>query len=335
MNSSDLEQLLIRYESGRCTPEEELWIENWFRENDVHVNQNWNGLSAEQKQQYLAALFEDIEQKITPERVSHVAKPKHTIIKWVAIFVAAASILFFFLTDHFQASKFWSRENPVKITWSSVEASTGTQKQITLKDGTQIWLKGGTKLFYPSDFSERPTRNVRLEGEGYFEVTSDPGKPFIVETEGLEARVVGTSFNVEAYPELKTERINLIEGKLSVRKNKDKSDNEILIKASESIVLDDRAGNLSVTTMSVDQLLLDYKSGILNFNNTVLSEVLFRISKAYGILIEIKSEQALKRRITGTFEVSEPIEDVLQSIAESIGAQIKWKDGKVLELVIE
>ncbi|WP_333862762.1 FecR family protein [Sphingobacterium sp.] len=335
MNSNDFEQLLNRYESGQCTAEEELWIENWLREHDIQADQNWSSLSADQKQCYLADLFQNIEQMVDPVRMDQPKKQKHTTLKWIAIAVAAACILFFFLVDHFHSSPSWQPEDPAKIRWASAEAPAGTRKQITLEDGTRVWLQGGTKLLYPIDFSQRSMRYVRLEGEGYFEVTSNPDRPFIVETRGLAARVVGTSFNVEAYPELKMERINLIEGKLRVRKNKNESHDEHLIHASESVLLDDSSSDVVLSKMSTDQLLLNYKSGILNFNNTALSEVLFRISKAYGMLIEIDSKRVLNQRITGTFEVSEPIENVLQSIAQSIGGQIRWKDRKVLELIVE
>jgi len=335
MSNSDFEQLLIRYEAGNCTKEEEVWIENWLQEHDIPTGQIWTDLKAEERQQYLAGLFQHIEQHTNPGPVGLPEKPKNNVVRWLVIVVAAACILLFFLIDHFHSSPSWQLEDHANITWASAEAPVGTRKQITLEDGTQVWLQGGTKLLYPRDFSKRSKRYVRLEGEGYFEVASNPDKPFIVETKGLAARVVGTSFNIEAYPELKMERINLIEGKLSVRKNKDGSNKEYLIHASESIMLNDSSSDLALSTMSTDQLLLDYKSGILNFNNTDLSVVLFRISKAYGILIEVDSKQALKQSITGTFEVSEPIEEVLQSVAQSIGARIRWKDRKVLELIIE
>ena len=87
----------------------------------------------------------------------------------------------------------------------------GSKSQITLPDGSKAWINAGSKLSYRGDFNQSD-RIVNLEGEGYFNVTSNKAKPFIVQTAHLKVKAFGTVFNVKAYPEEKTVETTLVEG---------------------------------------------------------------------------------------------------------------------------
>src|SRR5690606_36229691 len=91
----------------------------------------------------------------------------------------------------------------------------GGQYQVSLPDGTKVWLNADSKLYYPRAFSGN-TRTVQMEGEAYFEVAKDEQKPFIVQTNRQKVEVLGTHFNVNAYSEEPISAVSLLEGKVKV-----------------------------------------------------------------------------------------------------------------------
>jgi len=96
-----------------------------------------------------------------------------------------------------------------------IAAPPGSKSLITLPDGSKAWINAGSKLTYAGDFN-RTDRIVTLEGEGYFTVTSNKAKPFIVQTAHLKVKAFGTVFNVKAYPEEKTIETTLVEGVVEI-----------------------------------------------------------------------------------------------------------------------
>lgn len=97
----------------------------------------------------------------------------------------------------------------------ALEARKGSRSRSLLPDGTTVWLNAGSKLYYENDFTGS-TREVRLEGEAFFDVVKNPDQPFIVHTYGIDIKVLGTAFNVKSYPEDKTTETTLYRGSVRV-----------------------------------------------------------------------------------------------------------------------
>ena len=105
----------------------------------------------------------------------------------------------------------------------------GKQSRLVLSDRTEVWLNAGSRLVYPTTF-EGDKRKVKLQGEAYFHVCKDKTKPFIVETENSSIKVLGTSFNVKAYPDEKFEETVLVEGSVSLNPGKKLFGKNIILK---------------------------------------------------------------------------------------------------------
>ncbi len=105
----------------------------------------------------------------------------------------------------------------------------GMNQQLTLTDGTKVWLNAESTLEYPETFEGKPNREVYLKGEAYFEVTKDTEHPFRVKTDALETLVLGTSFNVRAYSKEDTQ-VTLVEGSVKVS---DKHQGELHLQPGE------------------------------------------------------------------------------------------------------
>ncbi len=144
-------------------------------------------------------------------------------------YLRIAATLFLFVTAGAVAS--WMVFSKQKISqadsYCEIVAPPGSKSQITLPDGSKAWINAGSKLTYKGDFNQSD-RIVNLEGEGYFTVTSNKAKPFIVQTAQLKVKAFGTVFNVKAYPDEKTVETTLVEGIVEIEAGgKTKSDETV------------------------------------------------------------------------------------------------------------
>ncbi len=163
----------------------------------------------------------------------------------------------------------------VRVATNLLNVPKGGQFQITLSDGTKVWLNSNSSLKYPSAFSASE-RRVELTGEAYFEVSKNKQKPFIVETSLQKVEVLGTKFNINAYDDESSTQTSLAEGSVRVScKN-----NTTLLKPGQQSTLTDQ--NIAVRSVNLDQVL-DWKNGDFNFSNNNLKEIMRKISRWYNI----------------------------------------------------
>ena len=119
-------------------------------------------------------------------------------------------------------------------------AKKGSRSRSLLPDGTTVWLNAGSKLSYENDFTGS-TREVRLEGEAFFDVTKQINRPFIVHTSGIEIKVLGTAFNVKSYPEDKTVETTLYRGSVKVFRQEESEKNAIDLRPNQKLILSKQA----------------------------------------------------------------------------------------------
>jgi transmembrane sensor len=143
------------------------------------------------------------------------------------------------------AGWFWKNSNvsssvtqkPVKET---IITQNGSRTRSLLADGTTVWLNAGSKLYYENDFNGA-TREVRLEGEAFFDVVKQPNRPFIVHTSGIDIHVLGTAFNVKSYPEDKNVETTLYRGLVQVLRQEDAAGKAIQLRPNQKLILSKQA----------------------------------------------------------------------------------------------
>lgn len=184
----------------------------------------------------------------------------------------------------------------------------GKRSFVVLADGTKVWLNSGTELEFPSRF-QGETREIRMQGEIYLEVTQSDKKPFIVHTSGMDIRVYGTSFNVSAYKEDKEHAVVLVEGSVQVNKN-----NESLKLAPNEIA---RISEKKMEKETVDVMEhISWKSGVLVFNKTPMSEVLNKVGRYYNIEFESNSNATLNEKTcSGKLFLSNNLDSVMTLVS--------------------
>ena len=188
----------------------------------------------------------------------------------------------------------------------------GKQSKIILSDQTEVWLNAGSRLIYPTVF-RGGKRKVQLQGEAYFKVSKDKSNPFIVETANSKIKVLGTSFNVKAYPGEKVEETVLVEGAVLLNVGDQIFGKEVQLKPEQRIVLSGTDYSYSVSKVDVR----DYTSwidGLFVFNEEPLPSVLMRISRFYKL--EIKWESDVEtREISGKLDLKDDYQRVLSALA--------------------
>lgn len=199
----------------------------------------------------------------------------------------------------------------------------GKRSEITLSDGTKIWLNAGSTLSYPIRFTGN-TREVYLLGEAFFEVATDRSKPFYVITNDLRIRVTGTRFNVTSYENDDVTQAVLVEGKIGAAKNRLFS-RTIELSPGERIVFDKQENKLQKDKVDIE-LYTSWIDGYLILENEPVEQIFKKLERYYNkkIVIEGLSGQ---HRFTGKLNLADDLEKVLLNMAFSANFSVENKNG--------
>ncbi|AGA78227.1 FecR family protein [Echinicola vietnamensis] len=187
------------------------------------------------------------------------------------------------------------------------------RKTITLPDGTQVWLSPRSILEYPEEF-RGPVREVNLKGEAFFEVQSDKQHPFIIHSELLETKVLGTSFNLTAYEGDKEVRVTLLEGVVSLKVAGEKNKSPTILHPNEQAVFEKENRSIRKEVVTNARKYLSRRNGIFRYEATSLDEVVRDMALQYGVKIQLDSSLT-NREFYGTMST----EDELVVMLEKIG----------------
>jgi transmembrane sensor len=168
-------------------------------------------------------------------------------------------------------------------TYNTMTTPPGGQFQVTLPDGTMVWLNATSSIKYPSVFS-KDERRVELTGEAYFEVAHHPSKPFIVTSAGQSVSVLGTHFNINAYPDEETIKTTLLEGSIKVSKA---GLGSRLLKPGQQSLLN--PGAFKVNEVDVNKAIA-WKKGSFVFENEEIKTAMRQISRWYNVEVVYKGD---------------------------------------------
>lgn len=189
------------------------------------------------------------------------------------------------------------------LTLKTVECPVGSHVTTLLSDGTRVKLNSGSKISFKESFTNDSARIVNLEGEAYFDVTKDASRPFIVKSNYIETRVLGTSFNIRAYPQDGEVSVAVAEGKVKVNSTK-----QVKEEAFEYVVLPMQESVYHVATAHSEQRRLkdesvfDWMNWKLVCKDESLSEILKKLERWYGIQFRMKDPIDMTETFTGVFE---------------------------------
>jgi ferric-dicitrate binding protein FerR (iron transport regulator) len=176
-----------------------------------------------------------------------------------------------------------------------------------------VWLNHSSSLRYPVEFG-RKERNVELKGEGYFEVASNPGKPFVVKADNISVVALGTTFNIMAYPGDNRIETSLIEGRVELRVTSGKEGSAVLRMNPEDMIVYTRDNGEMTRLRITDDRYFSWKDGKLVFTAEPLSEVVKKLNRWFNADIEILDPRVKDLTLTATF-INESLTQVLDLIS--------------------
>lgn len=239
-----------------------------------------------------------------------------SILKVAAIFLFIVSLGF----SVYQISK--PRQ---ELALNEYGCGPGETKEVTLTDGTKVWLNSSSLLITSEPFTGK-TREVKLFGEGYFEVASNPEQPFIIHTRQLKTKVLGTHFNIVAYPTDDVHEISLHEGKVKLIPDDDV--NSTILKPGHKAYFSINTGDLKVITTDLGTPA-KWRDGILRFYDENLFNITQKLERQFHTKIFIADSTVGNLRYTAEFE-EESLERILMLLDEAEGFNYKITNNGVI-----
>ena len=216
-----------------------------------------------------------------------------------------------------------------KLIYNELRTPRGGGYNLNLADGSKVWLNAGSSLKFPVSFTDS-TRHVYLEGEAYFEVSHN-GKPFIVSSGSMDVRVLGTSFNVLAYPDEDQLVTTLVEGSVRIdlggespaaRSSRILSPYDQAIVRSADAVIKVSKVNTSQFTSWID--------GKLEFNNEDLDMVMNRLARWYDFEYEFENIQAMEYHFSARFDNTESISTILDMLELTTDVKFELRENTIV-----
>ncbi len=347
--------LIVGFLTDNNSPEENRSLYEWLKSSEGNkklfqrIQKAWNSTShtVPANDEIMASDLKKVyaRLKILPQ------KNKPVYIKLSFLRIVATIVLFLglsFLGIHFFGPK---KNNGLSETLCRIVVPKGAKTMAQLPDGSSVWLNAGSTLtYYSQDFGVK-SRYVKLEGEGFFSVVTNPKKPFIVETKKVKVKAYGTEFNVRSYPEEVTVETTLIHGIVKVEgENANNKHYEIQVKPKQTLIcyaeIDSICPDIIETSPgsenTADDQTDNYKRPVLHDNvKTVLytswkddrwviegeriGDLAVDLERRFNVDINFESEEIKNYMFTGTF-CNETLEQVMQVIR--LTAPIHYKIGK-------
>ena len=206
-----------------------------------------------------------------------------------------------------------------ELEFNQLIISKGTFYHLVLSDGTKVWLNADSKIKYPVSFG-KDKREVSLHGEGYFEVAKDSTRPFIVSTDKMDVKVLGTTFDVNTYEDEGKSFVVLVEGLVEVSAGKGES--RIITPGHMAEVnMYDVQAKIRVSRCDTEHYVA-WKNGNFSFRHASLTEILKRVSRYYDVTV-IREEVFEEEYYTGDVSSDVPLESLLAVIESSTSVSFK------------
>ena len=287
--------LLQKYLAGNATEDEKRRVTEWIQ------------ASPENRREYLAqrklydiALWRTDAETIRPGQKKHFTWRR---VSWEVGKVAAIFILAFL------GIRYWDLKSAEeeKTSLQSIYVPAGQRAELMLADGTKVWLNSRSTLTFPGEFTG-DTRDVKLDGEGYFDVARNEKQPFVVEANRYDVRVLGTEFNVIAYAEDSVWETSLLKGAVEIWKP---GSDVGTLRLEPNTMVSLKENKLVKGRIREPDYFL-WREGLLCFHNITVRDMMEKLKLYYGVDIVVNNPGALQNRYTGKFRTKDGVEHVLR-----------------------
>ncbi|MCX6222882.1 MAG: DUF4974 domain-containing protein [Bacteroidia bacterium] len=326
-----LDELLPGYLSGELSDEDRASMDQWRAaspENEVHFQNSlkaWESIS----------LLNEMEQFNSFEALkkinTRILNPE-TTRWWIYIQRAAAILLLPLLIYSGYVSvrnTLLKKQQIEHVVMQTISSRQGMVTHFELADGTKVWLNSGSKLQFPTLFTE-DLREVKLSGEAFFEVTKNEKQPFQVNVKDLNIEVLGTSFNVVSYDDEQMSEVVLVEGKVKLSAEKDQVKKVLgTMNPGQRVVYKEENQKVEVEEVTVDKYIA-WRDGNLIFRDDKMEEVVKRLSRWFNAEIFINDPEIKSYIYKATFR-NENLLQVLNLLKISAPIDFRITERKALK----
>lgn len=307
------EELLIRFLTHRCTPDELNTINEWIISDPANAEWLFNiehiwSLKDELRfsdRKEIEAAYNRFVSHVKEKEATH---RKTRIVLSTSWFKYVAAILFI----AFLGANVYLFTNKESVEINTIEVPKGQRASVTLSDGTKVWLNSQSKLIYPAKFLSQK-RSVRLEGEGFFEVAHNARSPFCVESNLIHVQVLGTKFNMKSYPD-EPSQVTLTEGKVKVTDQSNK--HQVTLKPNEQVSYSIKTG-MQLTKQVNTQMVKSWTNGEIAYTNKTLKEIANDLERQFDVHIAIPDRTLASEIFTCHFKKATTVEEVLVLLKET------------------
>jgi ferric-dicitrate binding protein FerR (iron transport regulator) len=321
----ELFDLIARSFYGELTAEETMLLNVWkeAKKSNFTAYQDYAEIWRHSNQM---ALPSPIDLPGSLEITRYKAGIKNREIKWMSLMRQIAAVL---VLSVIFASTYQMVVQPVSsvkketVVFQEVRAAFGTQTRLELPDGTMVSLNSGSTLKFPTTFVNSKTRLVYLSGEGNFKVAKNTQQPFVVDINKLQVRVLGTTFNVDAYPGNTAITIALVEGKILLQQNNNNKTSDLMEMKPNQVACYRKSDNKIEWKKESDLTKYTaWTNGKIVFSNDPVNTVVQKLQNWYNVDIQVVDKKLDNYRFTGTF-IDEPLEQVLSML--NLTSQMEYK----------
>ena len=186
-----------------------------------------------------------------------------------------------------------------EMVYNTMSTPAGGQYQLTLPDGSKVWLNASSSIHYPTAFTQNE-RRVTITGEAYFEIAKDANKPFIVKVyNGAEVKVLGTHFNIKAYTDEEEIKTTLLEGSINIYSG---LKNNLLVPGNQAII--DKSSAMKMQANADLEEAVAWKNGNFQFTGADVTTVLRQAARWYNIEVVYAGKPSTENKFTGKIPMS-------------------------------
>jgi ferric-dicitrate binding protein FerR (iron transport regulator) len=323
--------LIIKFLSGEASTDEVRRLTDWIKQNDenksefIKLKNLWtvSGLNLSGELSYSGHDLNILKTKIHCPESSSVKKLYIWLWRVAAILFIPLSILGTLYFSNKQVKE-------DSISYSEIITPNREKATVILPDGSKIMLNSNSYLRYNDNFSHQ-SRTVFFEGEAFFEIDKDHARPFIVKTDELDIQVLGTVFNVSAYPDDQTIETTLISGKVHVtpKISGGPAQKVVELNPSQQMIYEKQSHEINTKTVNTD-LYTSWTRGEFIFQKEKLSVIMKKIERWYDIQVVINDPKIADQRLSGRFRDEEPLGQVLEVIKLTTPIQYTIKEKVVI-----
>lgn len=303
---------------GECSEDELTEVNAWIKESDEHASQLFRIEEVYQlgkMDSYANKQRMELAEKRLYKAIDQEKRKQNKVLRMHQWMKYAAVIAITLLLGG--GAGYWFYQNDTEMLVAV--ANEGIVKEVTLPDGTKVWLNNSSTLKYPREFSKME-RNVYLDGEAYFEVTKNRQKPFIVESDAMRVRVLGTTFNFKCNKRCRVAEATLIEGEIEVKGNREEG--QIILAPGQRAELNKNTGRLIVKQVEA-KLDAVWHDDLIPFEKANIFIITKALERFYDVKIILSPDIRVDKTYSGVLKKKSNIESVLKSLQNAIPLNYK------------